>query len=86
MTAIYSVISCYAERLLTVLRKSKCGVIEFINENEISEQLLVTTGIMSVFPFLLKVDWVMKTRDDVKLKDMEDWTLHHPKKTFNPQI
>lgn len=47
---------------------------------------MVTTGIMSVFPFLLKVDWVMKTRDDVKLKDMEDWTLHHPKKTFNPQI
>lgn len=37
MTDIYSVISCYAERLWTVLRKSKRGVIEFINENEISE-------------------------------------------------
>lgn len=37
MIVIYLVISCYVEWLWIVLRKFKCGVIEFINENEILE-------------------------------------------------
>lgn len=32
-------------------------------------------GIMFVFFFFFKVDWVMKIRGDVKVKDMEDWIL-----------